>query len=86
MEDEELEKLVINTQKILGKHIKKPPLTTKLLKKPPFRFLHDIVCVVIKEHGFLKGLYTEAELTADNVKEREAKIAFLTKLIDAVSK
>lgn len=66
--------------------MKKPPLTSKLLKKPPFRFLHDIVYVVIREHGFLKGLYNEADLLADNVKEREAKIIFLTKLIEALSK
>ncbi|AWP12825.1 TRAF3-interacting protein 1 [Scophthalmus maximus] len=34
------------TQDTLGKVIKKPPLTDKLLSKPPFRYLHDILSEV----------------------------------------
>ncbi|XP_044265705.1 TRAF3-interacting protein 1 [Tribolium madens] len=84
MPEEIKQDVVLKTQKYLGKYVKKPPLSEKLLKKPPFRFLHDIIKTVIKETGFLKGLFTEEELNSENVKEKEAKVAFLTKLIDAV--
>ena len=38
------------TQDSLGKFVKKPPLTEKLLRKPPFKFLHDIINVVSIAH------------------------------------
>ncbi|XP_078377224.1 TRAF3-interacting protein 1-like isoform X3 [Oculina patagonica] len=72
------------TQETLGKVIKKPPLTEKLLSKPPFRFLHDIITEVVKNTGFLKGLYTADEMDSAKVKEKEAKILFLQKAIDVV--
>ncbi|ESO06125.1 hypothetical protein HELRODRAFT_64267 [Helobdella robusta] len=75
-------KIIKETQESLGKIIKKPPMTDKLLSKPPFRFLHDIV---IKTTGFMVGLFTDAEMNSDNVKEKDSKIAFLQKVIDIVS-
>ncbi|XP_058467621.1 TRAF3-interacting protein 1 [Malaya genurostris] len=74
--------IIKKTQNSLGKYVKKPALTDKLLRKPPFRFLHDVINVVIKETNFLKGLYTPDELNSDNVKDRKSKIAYLQKLID----
>ncbi|XP_046617376.1 TRAF3-interacting protein 1 isoform X1 [Neodiprion virginianus] len=76
--------VIKKTQDILGKYFKKPPLTEKLLKKPPFRFLHDIVSSVIRETGFLDGLFTEDELNSENIKDKDTKLAYLTKLIDVV--
>ncbi|MEE6490823.1 hypothetical protein FKM82_016017 [Ascaphus truei] len=72
------------TQESLGKVIRKPPLTDKLLGKPPFRYLHDILSEVIRTTGFFKGLYTESEMKSDNVKDKDAKIIFLQKAIDVV--
>lgn len=78
--------VIKKTQDTLGKFVKKPQLTEKLLKKPPFRFLHDVVNAVIRDTGFLKGLYKPEELVSDNVKDRDAKISFLQKLIDVTCK
>ncbi|XP_068959228.1 TRAF3-interacting protein 1 isoform X9 [Petaurus breviceps papuanus] len=76
--------VVKRTQEALGKVIKKPPLTEKLLSKPPFRYLHDIITEVIRMTGFMKGLYSDSELKSDNVKDKDAKISFLQKTIDVV--
>ncbi|XP_062570808.1 TRAF3-interacting protein 1-like isoform X2 [Saccostrea cucullata] len=78
-------RIVKKTQDTLGKIIKKPPLTEKLLNKPPFRFLHDIVTSVIKTTGFMNGLFKEEELNSENVKDKDSKIAFLQKAIDFTS-
>lgn len=77
--------VIRRTQESLGKVIRKPPLTDKLLGKPPFRYLHDILTEVIRTTGFFKGLYTESELKSDNVKDKDAKISFLQKAIDVVT-
>ncbi|XP_068803842.1 TRAF3-interacting protein 1 isoform X12 [Struthio camelus] len=78
------EAVVRRTQESLGQVIRKPPLTERLLSKPPFRYLHDVITEVIRVTGFMKGLYTDFELKSDNVKDKDAKISFLQKAIDAV--
>ncbi|XP_035670771.1 TRAF3-interacting protein 1-like isoform X1 [Branchiostoma floridae] len=79
---DDLDKVVKKTQDTLGKIVKKPPLTEKLLKKPPFRFLHDIFTELIRSSGYMKGLYGDSEMVSSNVKEKDSKIAFLQKAID----
>ncbi|XP_063387379.1 TRAF3-interacting protein 1-like [Cydia fagiglandana] len=84
MEKELDPSIIKSTQTSLGKYVKRPPLSDKLLKKPPFRFLHDIITTVLKTTGFFKGLFEEDELVSDNVKDRESKILFLNKVISVV--
>ncbi|KAJ3139776.1 TRAF3-interacting protein 1, partial [Irineochytrium annulatum] len=76
--------LTKKTIDILGRIIKKPPLTEKLLSKPPFRYLHDMFSELIKTTGFAMGLYDENESNSENVKEKDAKVAYLLKMIDVV--
>ena len=47
--------VIKRTQEVLSPYVKKPPLTEKLLNKPPFRFLHDVFTVIIKDTGVLEG-------------------------------
>ncbi|XP_050353944.1 TRAF3-interacting protein 1 isoform X2 [Nymphalis io] len=86
MEDVIDASIIKATQVSLGKYVKRPPLNDKLLKKPPFRFLHDIITTVLKSTGFFNGLFEDVELISDNVKDRESKILFLTKVISVVEK
>ncbi|XP_048728250.1 TRAF3-interacting protein 1-like isoform X2 [Ostrea edulis] len=78
-------RILKKTQDTLGKIIKKPPLTEKLLSKPPFRFLHDVMTSVIKTTGFMNGLFKDEELNSENVKDKDSKIAFLQKAVDFTS-
>ena len=59
--------ILMETQETLGKVIMKPPLTERLLSKPPFRFLHDILTEVIRNTRVLKGLYSDEEMNSSNI-------------------
>jgi len=72
------------TQALLGAIITRPKLSEKLLSKPPFRFLFDIVVEVTKVTGFAEGLYTAEELDPANVAEKPQKLSFLEKIIKLV--
>ena len=65
--------------------ISKPKMTEKLLKKPPFRFIHDTIMATMGATGYPQGLYTEQELDSKTVSDKESKIVFLQKTIDHVS-
>ena len=68
------------------KHVshRRPPLEPKLVGRPPFRFLRDVVAEVIKQTEYLGGLYEPAEIKAEQP-DKAAKMSFLQKAIDAHS-
>jgi len=75
------EEWIGHTQETLGKLISKPKMTEKYLKKPPFRFLHDIVMEVVRSTNFAQGLYTTEECDAAQLSDKQAKVDFLNKAI-----
>ena len=77
--------VIQKTKDTLRKVISKPALTDKLLNRPPFRYLHDILTEVIRATGFLEGLYSADELNITSIQDKEQKMAFLQKAIDATS-
>ncbi len=67
--------------------ITKPKLAPKLLERPPFRFIQDIVISTHQRTGFGSGVFTEADLTSekDAKMDGKQKLSWLKKLVDVVS-
>ena len=49
------------TGKMFGSLIEKPKMTEKLLKKPPPKYIYDIILNTMKKTGFPKGLFNAEE-------------------------
>jgi len=69
------------TAQMFSSLFEKPKMTEKLLLKPPFKYLFDIVTQTTKSTGFAKGLYSEEELSGDFYDTKEKKIYYLKKII-----
>lgn len=81
----DLDELVAITQEQVGALIAKPKMSSKLLHKPPFRFLHDVIFAIGRDYGFPDlNIFDESEMVGKAIKERGAKVAFLEKTIKAV--
>ncbi|ETV73667.1 hypothetical protein H257_11768 [Aphanomyces astaci] len=75
---------VERTKEMVETIISKPKMSAKLLSKPPFRFLHDIVSEVTRSTGFADGLYAGDELDSNAIKEKQPKIDYLQKILHCV--
>lgn len=64
--------------------VRKPRLTDQLLQRPPFRFLHDVISAVQARTGFAPGLFNEEEQDSKLIKDKDRKVAYLTKIVDVV--
>mmetsp|Transcript_4923 Transcript_4923/g.12064 ORF Transcript_4923/g.12064 Transcript_4923/m.12064 type:complete len:515 (-) Transcript_4923:352-1896(-) len=64
--------------------VDKPKLQEKYLTKPPFRYLHDVITAVQTNTGFAPGIYSGDELVAQSIQDKDAKVTYLSKMIDVV--
>ncbi|KAL9185999.1 hypothetical protein ACHAXT_005237 [Thalassiosira profunda] len=79
--NEDIEK----TKSVISAIVAKPKCTDKLLSKPPFRFIHDLITAIGAQTEFdLRQIFSEEELVSSNVKEKHAKLQFLEKLVSAL--
>lgn len=62
----------------------KPKMSEKLLLKPPFKYIFDIIMETSKRTGFAKDLFSSAELAPEFYTNKENKILFLKKAQDLV--
>jgi hypothetical protein len=85
MSSTELEDAISTSRNILQGIFPKPKCSSKLLAKPPFRFIHDIVTSTLENTGFPDQYFSPPELDSTNLKDKESKLLFLEKLIRLVS-
>ena len=72
----DIEALIPETIEILGPLIAKPKMSDKYLRKPPFRYLHDIVVALVEAHQFPKRLAAQ-DLDHNNLTEKASLVAVL---------
>ena len=76
-----LEDAIIETRASVSAIIEKPRCTDKLLSRPPFRFLFDVIIAVDAASDLgLDRVLTTDEFASSNVKDKASKLTFLDKV------
>jgi len=57
-------------------------MTEKLLSRPPFRYIHDIITATIEATGWGQGIFVGDEQISKAISDKEQKIFVLQKVID----
>ena len=57
-------------------------MTEKLLSRPPFRYIHDIITATIAATGWGEGIFVGDETNSKSIAEKEQKIFVLQKVLD----
>ena len=71
------------TGKMFSSLIEKPKMTEKLLKKPPPKYIYDIILNTLKKTNFPKGLLTDQEMDHKYFEaDPHHKLAILQKVVD----
>ncbi|CAD8101136.1 unnamed protein product [Paramecium primaurelia] len=73
------------TAELYSALFEKPKMSQKLLEKPPFKYIFDIIMETTKQTGYAKGLYTNDELDGNSYDNKDKKLLFLQKIIDLTS-
>ena len=80
----ELDTLIEEAKVKVSGVIQRPKMTEKLLGKPPFKFLHDVISAIVQTTGFAEGLYTPEEQDSSTYNEKDAKVNYLQKIFNCV--
>ena len=75
---------IAETRQMIESVVMKPRCSEKLLDRPPFRFVRDVIMSIGSATGYCLQNFSEQEINSENVSDKEGKIAFLEKIIGYV--
>ena len=80
----DLDSLINAVKRKMGELVQRPKMTDRVLRRPPFRFLHDTITAVSTTTGFGVGLYQGEELDSAAITDKQAKKNYLDKIFRLV--